>query len=760
MTSSLRSTRPSTPCASFWCVLRLVPVALLAAACGGAVDPGRTSVQPGDTLFERLEHLAVVEFPESNLPAELRAPAAEVLRTLEQRFAPEEWHDAGEAPDRPGVRVWGLRPRLRLDLGLGRPFLEHAGRRARARNFTPRLRFEPGDVTGWTDPETDQFFVWDHGRGAIFTRTPERPGALRIGYELGPEAPGQGLEPRLCGLAPPSDACALERRATLAAVDRPALLVGTPARLVTEVVLDGVDELRLAVGLLDVGLALEREQLVRVPSTSDGVTFRVRVGDELVWSLTLTELERWHEATLDLTRFRGQRVQLALETDPGPRGDANFDYALWSGLSFHGAARRPPAHPHVVLIDVDTLRADRLGLYGSARATSPRIDAWAQREAVVYEDALASAPWTLPSTASLLTGLAVAQHEVRFQRQVIGPELEPVAARLQAAGYQTSARTDGGILSAAFGFAHGFQRFDATKLAREEHERVGWSPELERIRARRSERPLFLFLQTYQVHEPYAPDRRFEDPAHPYAGRFAQDNALQRQVETGPALDDSDWRWLNDTYDAGVRRMDDVVGAFLEGLEAAFGGEPYLVILTSDHGEELGERGRFGHGHTLDQALLRVPLVVRFPSGPRGVRELRPVSGLDVVPTLLAAAGLEVPAHLPGRALQGELPARRLRVAEQAGEAFATDFDGWKLLTGKLSGYGGPSAFPRLLRPREDPLEQQDRAAEDAERVRALEALLAEFLSHYPPRATTGAQAELGSALVDELRDLGYVGDE
>jgi arylsulfatase A-like enzyme len=740
---------------------RLALAALLAVACRGSEEPAPRSVAPGATLFDALENLAVADFPASQLPAEMRAPAGEVLRTLVQSVAPEEWHDAGPAPDRPGEHAWGLRPRLRLDLELGRPWLEHDGRVATPRNFTPRLRFEPGDVTGWKDPETGQFFSWDRGRGALFTQAPERPGPVRFGYELGPLSPGRCLEPVLRGLGAPADARALARRATLAAVDRPALLVGTPSRLVTEVELDGVDELRVAVGLLGVGFTWERDQLVRTKSRSDGVTFRVRVGDELLWSLSVAEPERWHEATLDLARFRGQRVRLTLETEPGPGGDARDDYALWSGLSFHGAPRRAPAYPHVVLIDVDTLRADRLGLYGAARPTSPRIDAWAAREAIVYEDALSSAAWTLPSTVSMLTGLAVSQHEVRFQRLVLAPELEPVAVRLRAAGYATLARTDGGIVSAAFGFAHGFELFDATKLAREEFERVGWAPELERIRARRSERPLFVFLQTYQVHEPYAPDRRFEDPSQPYGGRFAKDNALQQHVESGPALAPDDWRWLNDTYDAGVRRMDDVVGSFLEGLDEAFGGEPYLVILTSDHGEELGERGRFGHGHTLDQELLHVPLVVRFPGGARGVRETRPVSSLDLVPTILAAAGLEAPAHLPGRALQQELPAQRLRVAEHADEAFATDFDGWKLLTGTITGYGGPSAFPRLLRPREDPLEAVDRAAADAARVQALEKLLREFLAQYPPRGSAaGVHGELDSGLVDELRGLGYVGDD
>lgn len=727
-------------------------------------SPPAARVSPGDTLFSSLEELAVASWPESNLPEAARVPAAQLLRSPELTIQPEEWHDAGPAPDRPGENVWGVRPRMRLDLELGRPWLEHDGRACRPRSFTPRLRFQPGDTTGWTDPESAQFFGWDRGRGALLTVAPGRPRSVRIGYALEGTALGRQLEPVLRDGHAPADARALVRRATLQNVDRPALLVGTPARLVTEVDLGAVDELRFAVALWDIGFAWKKEQLVRVPSASDGVGFRVRAGiegtpDELLWSLEISEKDRYHDASIDLARFRGQRVKLTFETDSGPDGDANSDYALWSGLSFHGPSGGAPASPHILLIDVDTLRADRLGCYGHTRDTSPRIDRWASREAVVYEDSLATANWTLPSTVSMLTGLAVTQHEVRFSRRVMGPELEPIAARLHAAGYQTLGRTDGGILSAAFGFALGFERFDARRLSRDEHERIGWGPELELIRGRKSERPLFFFLQTYQVHEPYVLDRRYDDPARPYQGRFAQQNALQTQLESGPAPDEADWRWLNDTYDAGVRRMDDVVGAFLEGLDEAFDGEPYLVILTSDHGDELGERGRFGHAHSLHTELLRVPLIVRYPDGPRGERETRPVSGLDLVPTMLAVAGLEAPAHLPGRSLLAELPARRLRLSEHAGEAFATDFDGWKLFTGTISGYGGPSHFPRLVRASDDPLEKLD--VQDPERARALEELLQGFLAQYPPRSSTGpADGVFDDALVEELRELGYVGEE
>lgn len=738
----------------------LTPLLAVFAACRPAAAGAPLAPRPGASLFDSLERLEVVHFADSNVPEPLRTRVTEALAVRSQTIAPEQWVQAGQAPRRAGELLWRVQTQIRMDLGLGRPWLTHDGRACVPFNLVPRRENQPTAITGWKDPAGGLTFGWSARAGELVASACERPREVSLGWEFDAEHDGLALEPVLQRGVRPQDARGLQRTLVFGQSARPVLAVATPSRLAVEVDLQAVDELRLAVALWDVGFAPRGEQLARVPSPGDGMGFSVLAGGETVWSREVTERNVFHDASIDLTRFRGRRLELAFETDPGPGGDARFDYGVWSGLSLHGEARVAPARPHVVLIDVDTLRADRLGCYGYTRDTSPRLDRWAASEAVLYEDALSTACWTLPATISMLTGLAPVQHRVYSGQMTMSPELTPIARRLRAAGYETHGRSDGAFVSSSFGFGEGFERYDCEPRPREEHERIGWQPELARIRERRSERPLFYFLQTYQVHGPYPQDRRFEDPARPYRGRLGQENPshieLVRSVST---LEAADWRWLNDTYDAGIRRMDDVVGAFLEGLGAAFGDDPYLVIVTSDHGEEIGDHGDFGHGHDLHEELLRVPLLVRFPGGPAGARESRPVSSLDLVPTILDWAGLEVPAHLPGRSLRQPLPERRLRVAEHEGTAFAAHLDGWKLLSGLIAGYRGPNRFPLLLR-RGDERGGGDLLALEDERARELRALLQAYLARYPDLGVAHSLAAPDEALVVELRQLGYAGDE
>ena len=128
---------------------------------------------------------------------------------------------------------------------------------------------------------------------------------------------------------------------------------------------------------------------------------------------------------------------------------------------------------------------------------------------------------------------------------------------------------------------------------------------------------------------------------------------------------DEDWRYVNNVYDAGVARMDDVVMAFIEGIEAIFADEPFLLIFSSDHGEEINDHGVFGHAHVLYEEVTRVPLIVHFPEGSRVGRSAEPTSGLDLVPTMLDFAGLERPSYLSGFSLRNELPRDRVRITEQ-----------------------------------------------------------------------------------------------
>ena len=314
--------------------------------------------------------------------------------------------------------------------------------------------------------------------------------------------------------------------------------------------------------------------------------------------------------------------------------------------------------PNLVLVSLDTLRADHLSYDGYERPTSPRLDELASR-AVVFRNAISSSSWTLPTHGTMLTGLLPAQHgATRVERGLPGGVLA-VAEMLRTAGYRTVAFTDGGLLDPRWGLAQGFDRYETTPgepwLSKDAAVVFGAAEEW--LRENRFE-PYFLFVHTYETHQPYENREGFADPfLEPgYEGRFA-DAAAPDSVDPGP-ISAADLRRIVALYDGEIRRLDHYLGRFLDTLEASGGGRAGLVI-TSDHGEEFLEHGHVGHGHgKLYDENVRVPLIVRRPGGGEGRVSATPVTTADVVPTLLALADLPIPANLPGSSLLDLAPDR------------------------------------------------------------------------------------------------------
>ncbi len=312
-----------------------------------------------------------------------------------------------------------------------------------------------------------------------------------------------------------------------------------------------------------------------------------------------------------------------------------------------GGGQRPNVAPegsqsNIILISVDTLRADRLAL-------APRIDAWAKRHATVFRSAVAQAPWTLPSHASMLTGLDALRHGANHSFQAAPEELSTVAERLRDAGYFTAGITGGAWLDPRYGLAQGFERYRAwseKQLGDREIEAhaalaADWLGELPE--------PFFLFLHTFDVHDFNAPRRRAQFAARP-------DDPRSHRAQL---------------YDLAVSHMDDHVGGFLEHLESLDMHSRTVVVLTSDHGEDLGEDGVIGHG-SLREQVLRVPLVLKSAGG-RGAGRLieRQVRSVDLVPTLLDFAGVEAPTGLDGVSLRGLIEGEAARVPPVATSYFS-----------------------------------------------------------------------------------------
>jgi arylsulfatase A-like enzyme len=311
-----------------------------------------------------------------------------------------------------------------------------------------------------------------------------------------------------------------------------------------------------------------------------------------------------------------------------------------------GSGPGAPDLPSVLLVSIDTLRADRLGCYGYGRDTTPALDELARVRAVRFAHAVAEAPWTLPSHVTMLSGFHPLTHGVRRPTDAPSLEVELLAQRLAPTHYGF-ALTDGGWISEEWGFERGFASFHAAERdVAEAVERV-----LEYVRHRHDKGPWFGFLHTYDVHCPY-------DPPPPWRGSFTSAESEPLAVEgrcgnphfNAMALTPGQARYLSDRYDEDVRRVDDALRKLFAGLDRLGLWEQTVVIVTSDHGEEFLERGQIGHERTLSREVLSIPLLVAAPGvGPRVVEGV--VGLADLVPTVLELVGRGPAGRLDGRSL-------------------------------------------------------------------------------------------------------------
>jgi len=326
--------------------------------------------------------------------------------------------------------------------------------------------------------------------------------------------------------------------------------------------------------------------------------------------------------------------------------------------------------PDILIVVVDALRADHLGCYGYGRPTSPHIDEFA-KGAMVFDNAIAASSWTKPSIPSLLTGLYPSQHGVfsgnhddeagSITSDVLMDRHETLAEDLHTRGYRTAAFVQNAQLKSFLGFSQGFERYvDDAGSAKEIIEQfLQWIAE-------EPDRPAFAYLHLLDVHWPY-------QPPPPYDTRFGN---TQCSLE----LSGSGWRTLRDDINAGKRELaadevqrmlelyDGAIAVVDEALSGLFARlpDPCFVLLTADHGEELYEKQKIGHGHSLSETLLRVPFICRGPGIGAAGRTQVPVSLVDVYPTLIDLAGGKPQPDRPGQSLLAmeATHARRALIAE------------------------------------------------------------------------------------------------
>jgi arylsulfatase A-like enzyme len=413
------------------------------------------------------------------------------------------------------------------------------------------------------------------------------------------------------------------------------------------------------------------------------------------------------------------------------------------------APTAPPGAPNVLILTIDTLRADRLGLYGYARPTSPELDRFAA-SAVVFENAQASAPWTLPSLASLLTGEDPGTHLCREFGSVLDESFVTLPERLLAAGYDTAGVTSHVFTTTRHGLQQGFVHTDDSFAYPEVEPARNISSQvisdkgirfLEQKRAASDGTPWLLWLHYFDPHEEYMPHPELADLFPPEAG-------------AAPGV--------SELYDAEVRYTDQHVGRVLAKLTEAGFDDNTLVLVLADHGEELLERGGLGHGHSLHQELLRVPFLLRAPGiAPRRVSTT--VRQIDVPATVLELAGLP-PESGVGRSL---VPLMRGEALEEAGavselargprQLDALRLGAWKLIQERKGG-----GF-ELYDVNADPREQEDLAATHPAEVARLRVELERLQAQARERTARYAMTQALSftpAVEADLESLGYSGEQ
>ena len=388
---------------------------------------------------------------------------------------------------------------------------------------------------------------------------------------------------------------------------------------------------------------------------------------------------------------------------------------------------------NLLLVTLDTTRPDRLGAYGNKDINTENFDRLAAG-GVVFSNALATTSTTLPSHASILTGLYPHRHEARVNsRHPLPSSVETLAEILKTEGYRTAAFVSAFVLDAKFGLAQGFDHYDAETHGRgliasySERSAVKTTNAAIAWLERNRKRPYFLWVHYYDPHAPYRPPRQFEEGT-------------------------------SNLYDAEIASTDYQLGRLLAAVEGEKRGRANetLVIATADHGEGLGEHGEYTHGLLVQEATIRVPLVVYATKGlPKGVQVATRVSQVDLVPTIVSLLGAAPPPDLDGIDLTAGVDADRAILSESVyGHAHwgwapisAIYQDRWKYVD---------SPHPELYDLETDPLEEANLIADYPDKAAALAAELRER------RGSEAAQMPASSVEFDpdeiaKLRALGYV---
>lgn len=608
-------------------------------------DAGASEAGSAPVLLDRHPELLL----EPELPDSSREPVGEQIPVI------SPWRAVSTTG---GVRTWETPLPVRLrSLFFGSPpddLAVFGGAEGKK-----KLR-HAGSGRASATPET-----WEFGPGSLRVRRPVRlgppePGEIRVSYSRAVE------RERSINYATSKMSAEdfIFRSVQVDDTTRHGLLLPAPARAPFSVLVP-------TGGMLSLDATLLPPEAADVPP-SDGAVLRVLVqrGDEAEVELTRVRLEGARDERalrVSLADYAGERIRLSFVTEPG--AGATGDYVFLAEPTVYAPQADPP---RVVLIFVDTLRRDHLSVYGYTRPTTPNLEALA-RDAAVFEQARSVAPWTLPSTRTMVTGVVPERWK----------EVDSLPRRFAEAGWATAFMAGNIYLSSNFEIDRDWGT----------HRCINWpraDVEIDRALAfleENHDRPAFVLVHLMDQHLPYKEGLRWR---YRFAGErpavFPSDAFSRTDVtKLGGRIREEERQFLRDRYDNNLAYVDDQLTRLFDALDLK---ERDTVMLIADHGEEFWDHGGFEHGHALYDELLRIPAILLGPGVAAGRYE-EPVSMLDVAPTLAEAAGLSLEG-MEGWPLQRL--ADRSRAADFAArpQAFGRPLYGEQL-------WGGLSAGQKLI---------------------------------------------------------------
>jgi arylsulfatase A-like enzyme len=423
------------------------------------------------------------------------------------------------------------------------------------------------------------------------------------------------------------------------------------------------------------------------------------------------------------------------------------------------------SRPNILLITLDTTRADHLGMYGYERNTSPELDRLAA-ESVVYVNAISTASTTLPAHAALFTGKFTSSHGAqasptgsfslsqglrgpkawqRFRANGIAADQVTLAEHLRNAGYATGAVVAGPWLKRVFGLDRGFSEYDDSEIktmngrAAESVTKgaLKWVDHTQEIS---KSKPFFLFLNYFDAHRPY---------------RAAKSDLLRFLSEDAFPIDPSSIEHQRSVYDAEIFAMDREIGRLLDGLRKRQLFSNSWIIVTADHGDLIGEHGKFGHGLSLMQEELAVPLFMKFPKGQRAGETVREyIQHVDVFAIILDALSLSDSAIMQGNPNLGSHPV----VAETYPLEILSPNGHWRaLFDGDHKFLWNSKGDHHLYDLKNDPSELHDLVASEPARTQEMSTKLLRYLDTLPKPGASGPPVVVDPETEELLRGLGYI---